>query len=86
MLHEGNLKCSKFKINELQLSVTQLRLEINDYKKKLELSTRIDHKKDNTIESMKQKLRTLRLEAKENKQALQVSLNRTAAYEVKKQS
>ena len=60
LVTEGNLKSNKFKINELQSSLTQLQLANNNSKMKLELSTRIDKKKDNTIGTMKQKLITLR--------------------------
>ena len=64
LVEEENLKCSKFKIFELQLSITQLQLENNNHKMKVRVCTRIDKRKDNTIETMKQNLKTLRLQAK----------------------
>ena len=53
-----------------------------NYKKKLGLSNKINNRKDNTIETMKQNLKTMRFKAKGNRQALQVSLKRTASYKV----
>ena len=49
---------------------------------KVDLSTGIDRKKDNTIKTMKQNLSTLRLKRRQNEKALMLWLNRAADSKV----
>ena len=50
------------KINELQLSITELECETNKYKTEIALSKKTDKRKDNTILTLQQKLSRLRVD------------------------